>query len=222
MCNRYTSAKELEIEREWHIGNRNPIRWWDDVLYPRGKGAFIRRARDDAGYSRELVTGQWGLIPWFAKEPKLPYQTNNARSEELVAKASYKQPWASGQRCIIPATDFDEPNWESGKNVWWRFRRADGRPWGLAGLWSIWADKATGEVHESYTMLTMNADAHPLMSRMHKPDPKLAADRQDKRSVIPIELADVDTWLAGTQQEAASLLRLPALELINAEPVETP
>ncbi len=24
--------------------------------------------------------GQWGLIPWFAKEPKLKYPTNNARS----------------------------------------------------------------------------------------------------------------------------------------------
>ena len=67
-------------------------------------------------------------------------------------------------------------------------------------------------------MLTINADAHPLMSRMHKPDPKLAADQQDKRSVISIELADVDTWLAGTQQEAAALLRVPAVELFNAGP----
>ena len=77
---------------------------------------------------------------------------------------------------------FDEPNWETGKNVWWRFRRADGAPWGLAGLWNTWTDKATGEIVESYTMLTLNADAHPLMSRMHKPDPKLGPDQQDKRS----------------------------------------
>lgn len=221
MCNRYTPPKELEIEREWHIGRQNPVRWWDDVLFPRGQGAFIRRARDDAGYSRELVVGQWGLIPWFAKEPKLKYPTNNARSEEMADKASYKLPWARGQRCIIPASDFDEPNWESGKNVWWRFRRADGHPWGLAGLWSMWTDKATGEVHESYTMLTINADAHPLMSRMHKPDPKLGPDQQDKRSVIPIELSDVDTWLAGTQAEAAALLRLASAEIFEAGPAAT-
>lgn len=218
MCNRYTPPKELEIEREWHVGNRNPMRWWDEVLFPRGQGAFIRRAKDDAGFSRELMVGQWGLIPWFAKEPKLKYPTNNARSEELADKASYKLPWARGQRCIIPAADFDEPNWETGKNVWWRFRRSDGRPWGLAGLWNTWVDKATGEVHESYTMLTINADAHPLMSRMHKPDPKLGPDEQDKRSVIPIESSDVDAWLAGTHQEAAALLRVPAVELFNAGP----
>lgn len=186
---------------------------------PTRHGAFVRRAQDDAGYSRELVAGQWGLIPWFAKEPKLKYPTNNARSEELSQKASYKHPWARGQRCIIPAATFDEPNWETGKNVWWRFARADGDPWGLAGLWNVWTDRASGQVYESYTMLTINADAHPLMSRMHKPDPKLPADLQDKRSVIPIELADVDQWLAGTVAEATQLLRVAPVEVFNAGPV---
>lgn len=220
MCNRYTPPALADIEREWSIGRQNPRHWWDAVLYPRGTGPFLRRARDDAGYSRELAVGQWGLIPWFAKEPKLKYPTNNARSEELAAKASYKLPWARGQRCIIPAADFDEPNWETGKNVWWRFRRADGRPWGLAGLWNTWTDKITGAVHESYTMLTINADAHPLMSRMHKPDPKLAADAQDKRSVIPLEPADYDQWLAGTQAEAQALLKLAPVEMFDAGPAE--
>lgn len=42
-----------------------------------------------------------------------------------------------------------------------------------------------------YTMLTVNADSHPLMSRMHKPDPKLPTDQQGKRSVMPIEIKDV-------------------------------
>lgn len=51
-------------------------------------------------------------------------------------------------------------------------KRADNDPWGLARLWNPWGDKAMGEVRESYKMLTINADAHPLMRRMHKPDPK--------------------------------------------------
>ncbi len=228
MCNRYEAPPRSQIELEW-AARQVVEQDWDKVLFPRGRGAFIRRTRDDAGYSRELVTGQWGLIPWFAKEAKLPYQTNNARSEELAAKASFKMPWARGQRCIIPAETFDEPYWgpydaQFKKCEWWRFRRADGRPWGLAGLWNTWTDKATGEVHESYTMLTINADGHPLMGRMHKNelDPKtkkpLPLEDQDKRSVIPIELSDVDTWLAGTQQEAAALLRVPAVELFSAGP----
>ena len=114
---------------------------------------------------------------------------------------------------------FDEPNWETGKNVWWRFRCADGAPWGLAGLWNTWTDKASGEIVESYTMLTLNADAHPLMSRMHRHDPKLRPDQQDKRSVVAIELADVDAWLFGTEEVARSLVRVPPMEWIEAGPI---
>lgn len=66
-------------------------------------------------------------------------------------------------------------------------------------------------------MLTLNADAHPIMSRMHKPDPKLGPDEQDKRSVIPIEAADVDAWLYGTQDQAKALLRLAPPEVFAVE-----
>ena len=36
--------------------------------------------------------------------------------------------------CIIPAEAFWEPDWRSGKNVWTRIHRADGKPLGIAGL----------------------------------------------------------------------------------------
>lgn len=118
----------------------------------------------------------------------------------------------------MPAQPFDKPCGETERIVWWRFRRADGQPWGLAGLWNTWIDRARAEAHESYTMLTINADQHPLMRRMHKPDPKLAPDQQDKRSVIAIEPGDVPQWLEGTLDEARALLRAPAPELFDAGP----
>ena len=46
-------------------------------------------------------------------------------------------------------------------------------------------------------MLTVNADDHPIMSRMHKPDPKLPPDQQDKRSVVAIEEGDVEIGCKG-------------------------
>ena len=76
---------------------------------------FIRAARDSVEPERELVVGQWALIPWFAKAAKRPYSTN-ARFETVATAASFKQPWARSQRCIVPADWFDEPHWESGKN----------------------------------------------------------------------------------------------------------
>lgn len=184
MCNRYQSPSAEEIAAHWAVDRAQP--WPGGGVYPRSSGPFIRlertRRHGSAGALQgsaalELVTGQWGLIPWFTKTPKLPYSTNNARSEELASKASYKAPWARGQRCIIPAWSFDEPSWETGRNVWWRFSRADGKPGGLAGVWNIWVDLTTAEAHESFTMLTLNANHHPIMSRMHKPDPKCPPDQ---------------------------------------------
>jgi hypothetical protein len=73
---------------------------------------------------------------------------------------------------------------------------------------------------ESYTMLTVNADAHPLMSRMHKPDPKLGPDQQDKRSFVLLKAHDFDQWLAGTLEEARQLINLTPVEAFDAAPAE--
>ncbi|HQU80460.1 MAG TPA: SOS response-associated peptidase family protein [Azonexus sp.] len=215
MCTRYITPDHAAIERAWEIGRRNQLQWSLE-LFPRAQGPFLRLLE---GSVPELLVGQWGLIPTWSKTPRLTYSTNNCRSEEAAAKPTFKDAWRLGQRCIIPAVSFDEPCWETGKNVWWRFRRADGQPWGLAGLWNTWTDRATGEVVESYTMLTVNADTHPLMSRMHKPDPKRPPDQQDKRSVIAIEQADVEQWLTGNVGDAMPLIKAPKLDLIEARPV---
>ncbi|MDO5102092.1 MAG: SOS response-associated peptidase family protein [Lautropia sp.] len=216
MCNRYLSPNADTIARLWQVNARTPIPWWDEAeVFPRAPGLFIR---GDADGQRTLAIGTWGLIPDFARTAQLRFQTNNARSEELSNKPSYRKPWLRGQRCLIPAVHFDEPCWETGRNVWWRFRRADGQPWALAGLWNVWTDPATGELVNSYTMLTINADAHPLMNRMHKPDPHFGPHDQDKRSVIPIEAADVDQWLFGSREEAAKLMRLAPVEIFKAAP----
>ena len=220
MCTRYITPDAAAIERHWHVGARNPPRWAHD-MYPGYQGPFIRASPgtgDSTGPERELVVGQWNLIPWFAKERKLKYPTANARSEELAAKASYKHPWARGQRCIIPAQAFFEPCWQTGKHVPWRFSRPDGTPWGLAGLWTTWTDPASGEIVDSYTMLTINADAHPLMNRMHRPDPKRPPEMQDKRAVVPIEPEDVDAWLFAPQEQAARLVRLAADDAFSGGP----
>ena len=220
MCTRYIPPEMADVERFWHLGARQP--WHRVLTFSRGEGPFIRAAGQRGAPELELVVGRFGLVPWFATSPELRYATMNARFEELQSKASYKDPWRRGQRCLVLAESFDEPCWESGRNVWWRFRRADGSPWALAGLWNTWVDKRSGEIVESFTMLTLNADAHPLMRRMHKPDPKLAADAQDKRSVVAIERADADTWLHAPPEEAAQLVRLPASELFDAGPAEAP
>lgn len=215
MCTRYITPDQAAIERAWYIGQHNQPRWWAPELFPRAQGPFLRLG---TGAGLDLVVGTWGLIPSWSQTPVLKYATVNCRSEEASGKPTFRDAWRNGQRCIILALSFDEPCWETGKNVWWRFRRADGQPWGLAGLWNTWVDHSTGEVVESYTMLTINADRHPVMSRMHKPDPKLPPDQQDKRSVIAIDQEQINRWLHGSMDDVAKLLVPPAVELIDGGP----
>ena len=216
MCNAYTPTSATVLSRQFGINAQAGYR--ESSVFPRGVGAFIRRHIHSAGYERELVLAKWGLIPWFSKSSTLSYSTNNARFEELERKASYKQPWQKGQRCLIPVDHFWEPCWESGKNVWWRFRRIDGQALALAGLWNTWVDKGSGEVVESYTMLTINADGHSLFGRMHKPDPRLSLEAQDKRMVVVVDDHNWDAWLDGPPELARTLVSRAPTSLFGCGP----
>ncbi len=157
----------------------------------------------------------------------VPMSTNNLRVEKVASRGVLAPVWARGQRCLVPALDYDEPYYPDDlHNTWWRFARADGQIWALAGVWNDWTDHATGEVHGSYSMITMNCDAHQLLRHMHKPerDPATKAvlppEQQDKRSVVPIERADWDAWLNGTPDQALALIRLPAVDVFAHGPVD--
>ena len=214
MCNRYRPARAEAVEAQWQL---KPAKLWKPGIGPWCEGPFIRVAAGEP----ELVVGVWALIGDHDKKPiNRPRMTNNARSESVARLRTYQGPWARGQRCLIPAESYDEPNWETGKNEWWSFRRRDGAPWHLAGLWNDWIDPATGEVHSSYSMLTMNCNAHPLLRRFHKPEPGLPPSAQDKRSVVPIELEDHRTWLTGSIEDASALIRLPPEPVYAAAPTD--
>lgn len=218
MCNRYHPTRAEVIEARWGPEcSRGPGTTWRTGIGPWGTGPFIRVKPVASG--PELVVGVWALIGDEAAGPiDRRRSTNNARIETVATLRTYRGPWRRGQRCLIPAERFDYPNWESGRNEWWTFARADGEPWHLAGIWNDWADPVTGEVFESYSMLTMNCDGHPLLNRFHKPDPSAPADRQDKRTVVPIDPDDHLQWLTGTVEQASELLRLHPAALYDARP----
>ena len=221
MCNRYTSPEEGDIERFWRLTPRSKLLPdWLLTVAPLRPGPYIKAGG-------ELEVGQWGMVP-PGSATRLPMTrgaaggrparltTNNARVETVATARTFRDAWRRGQRCLIPAWDYVEPYWGiANKNLWWRFARADGRPWALAGLWSEWTDPATGERVPSYTMLTQNCDAHPLLKLMHKPDPKADPARPDKRAVVPLEEADWDVWLHGDEAQALTLVRLPSLEVFT-------
>lgn len=188
-------------------------------LWPGYLGPFLRKhafadVGDEAVPCRELLVGSFGLIPRWAKDSTIARNTYNARSETVHEKPSYRDAWRLAQHCIIPAVAIYEPDWRSGRAVPTRITRADGKPMGIAGLWSSWRNPA-GELTFSYTMLTINADQHPFMRQFHKPD-------DEKRSVVILNEQDYDTWLqAPARDSRAFLYPFPAENLVAEQAQES-
>ena len=210
MCNLYHLAPREHIETYFRA--QLPDDYREIAVGPFNTGLFMRaNAANDTG-PMSAVMGQWGMIApgSAARRPaSRAILTNNARAESIDSRPTYRPSWRKGQRCLIPAAWYQEPNWETGKNIWWRLRRADGAPWALAGIWSEWADPASGEIVPSYSMITINCDGHPMLGRLHKPDPKLPADGQDKRSAVALLPHDWPAWLSGDEAQARALLTVP-------------
>jgi putative SOS response-associated peptidase YedK len=160
------------------------------------------------------------LLPGFAKELKFGVRTYNARSETVHELASFKNAWAKARHCVIPAEAIYEPDWRSGKFVPTRVTRTDGEALGVAGLWQSWKSPA-GEWLNSFTMLTINADAHPIFKELHRPDPKRPPELQDKRMVVILNEDSYQAWLdAPTDRSREFLVQYPADRLTAvAEPV---
>ena len=188
-------------------------------LWPGYIGPFLRKHEfadvgDEAVPIRELLVGSFGLIPHWAKDTKIARKTYNARSETVHEKPSYRDAWRLARHCIIPAEAIYEPDWRSGRAIPTRISRADGRPMGIAGLWSVWKNLG-GEMTYSYTMLTINADQHPFMRQFHKPD-------DEKRSVVILHEHDYDGWLHASAVDSREFLYpYPADNLVAEAPQQT-
>jgi putative SOS response-associated peptidase YedK len=69
----------------------------------------------------------------------------------------------------LPANSFFESSYETGKAVRWEIMNAGGEPLGIAGIWEHRQDGPNGLPLLSFSMLSVNADGHPLMQRFHRP-----------------------------------------------------
>lgn len=137
------------------------------------------------------VVSIWGLIPAWVKGQEKKQQlwnaTLNARGETIFEKPSFRDS-AKNKRCIIVLDGFYEHHHKSGKTFPYFIQSKSGKPLTVAGLWSEWIDRETGEVVNSFTIVTTKANS--LLSKIHN-NPKL------KESRMPVILADgdIDTWL---------------------------
>jgi putative SOS response-associated peptidase YedK len=155
--------------------------------------------------------GRFGLIPSWAKDEKISRHTYNARSETAAEKPSFRSAWRHRQYGLVLVDNFYEPSYESGKAVRWKIELASGDPFGIACLWDRWTEPDTGELVVSFSMLTTNADEHPVMRQFHK-----AGDEKRTPVIIAPELHD--QWLSADVDQAAQLMNWTHMPELRAEP----
>ncbi len=140
---------------------------------------------------RELETMKWGLVPSWAKDPKIGSKMINARAETAATKPAFRSA-IKKRRCLIPADGFYEWHKIEGQKVKqpYYITRADGEPIVFAGLWEAWKPKDDPE-HDwtiSCTLLTTGPNAE--MKTIHHRMPVLIPPAQWDRWLDPANGVD--------------------------------
>jgi len=155
--------------------------------------------RDQQGFNR-LARFKWGLVPSWSKDTSGASKMINARAETLADKPSFRSA-LSKRRCLIIADGFYEWQAQSdGTKTPMYITVGKHLPFGMAGLWELWTDRASGETIATCTIITTSPNT--LMAPIHNRMPV----------IIPPDT--YREWLDPTQtdghQAARLLLPFPA------------
>lgn len=216
MCGRYASSREPDDlvdefdvaetvlattpEPSWNVAPTDPVY---AILERPPKG-------DDEAVRRQLRALRWGLVPSWAKDPKIGSRMINARVETAAEKPAFRKAFAS-RRCILPADGYyewyvTEQQTTAGKPVKQPYfiRPADGGVLAMAGLYEIWRDPTKDEDDPDrfrWTATVITTDATDDLGRIHD------------RMPLMVGRDDWADWLDPTVKAGPDLLELlePAL-----------
>lgn len=207
MCSVFSPTQNVNWVHE-HFGAQLAGAY-PEVTYPGYLAPIIVRGHESGRTACGLA--RFGLIPSWAKDATIGRRTYNARSETVAEKPSYRAAWRQRHYAIALADCFFEPCYESGRAVRWRITRADSQPFGIASIWDRWTDPATGEVVASFSMLTINANEHPVMNRFHKPG-------DEKRTPVVLAPGQFAPWLDAMPDSAMAILHAGTMPELTSTP----
>lgn len=175
MCGRYSLATPAQSDLRGRFGlgeslevrQRFNVAPGDDVV-----GVTTSKEGEPRG---ELL--RWGLVPFWAKDPKVGYKMINARAETVAEKPAFRDALKT-RRCLIVADGFYEwqprPDGSKGRKRPFHITRADGAPFAFAGLWASWHGEDDAAIR-SCTIIT--TEANPKIADIHDRMPVILPDQ---------------------------------------------
>jgi putative SOS response-associated peptidase YedK len=194
MCGRFT--QQLSTSEFARIFGAEPL--VDDPggrfnVAPMRKAAVVVEKDEH----RAIVAYKWGLVPAWAKDPKVGSRMINARAETIATSPAYRASFGK-RRCLVPVDAFYE--WhriEKSPSQPYVIRHADGSPLAFAGIWSVWRDPSAPEDADPLrTFSIVTTSANGILAPIH-----------DRMPVI-LDPDEWPLWLGSEPAEADELLAL--------------
>lgn len=135
---------------------------------------------------------RWGLVPFWAKDPKIGNKLINARAEGITKRPAFRAS-VKRRRCLVPATGFYEWKKANGGKIPHYVGMKDGSFFGFAGLYDRWHDPAGSELL-SFTIITTTPNA--MMKNIHN------------RMPVILRQEDEEVWLGKEPLSEETLTRI--------------
>jgi len=141
--------------------------------------------------SRTLCRMRWGIIPVGrvnARGRPVMETVINARSETVFTKSAF----GGVRRCLVPTDGWYEWTGERRRKTAWRITRVSGAPVVFAGIYDVWNGPSGLTLLQVATLTCApSADVRDIHHRMG----------------VILDRDSFESWLTGTQDEAAALMR---------------
>lgn len=175
MCGRYTLDSPDAILEQLGLAGAFP-QWKASFNIAPGTGVPCVVNRD----KERVRLLRWGLVPQWARDPRLGARMINARRETLAEKKAFREAY-SRRRCLVLADGFYEWRREGKSKVPFLVRRRDRQGFCFAGLWEHWR----GSEGQLSTVAIVTAPAGPLVLPVHDRMPVIVAKSCYQRWLEP-------------------------------------
>ena len=176
MCGRYTLTADAEsIQQAFQLED---AAIWAGPRYNIAPTQQVAVITDREPKLLSLM--KWGLVPSWAKDPKIGSRMINARSETAAQKPSFRTAFKR-RRCLIPANGYYEWKREGKQKTPIYIQHAERDIFAFAGLWENWKTP-DGDWLQTCTILT--TEANQRIREVHH------------RMTVIIEPDDYELWLA--------------------------
>ena len=206
-CGRYVlQTKAKDLAKHYNIA-----RVLDDIRpnYNVAPGQIMPVVTEDES-GRRIELMKWGLIPFWAKDPKIGYKLINARDDTIFEKPVWRNVILK-KRALIPANGFYEwqkpPEGSKEHNQPFYIHPKQTDLFSFAGVWESWKD-VEGKEFKTYSIIT--TEPNKEMASVHNRMPVILHKDEESSWLEPskVSRADVEPFLHPYEDKGLELYKV--------------